>query len=97
MRADPRVEATGGDFEAQRNMLLDIRDRLSQNNELINKLVRLRRQVEAWAARADDAGLKAAADEISAAVEARLPELINVGFTESQLYASGCMKVQRLV
>ena len=45
--------------------------------------------MEAWAARSDDAGLKAAAAAIASEVEERLPELINVGFTESQLYASG--------
>ena len=89
VRADPRVEATAGDFERQFEMLLAIRDRLSQNNELINKLVRLRRQVETWAARSDDEGLQAAAEAIASKVEARLPELINVGYTESQLYASG--------
>ena len=70
-------------------MLLAIRDRLSQNNELINKLVRLKRQVTAWAARSDDEGMLAAAAAIASEVEGRLPELINVGFTESQLYASG--------
>ncbi len=89
VRADPRVETSMEDFERQFKMLLAIRDRLSQNNELINILVRLKRQVAAWAARSDDEALKAAADEIVAAIEARLPELINVGFTESQLYASG--------
>ena len=89
VRADPRVEATTEEFKQQFKMLLAIRDRLSQNNELINKLVRLKRQVKAWAARSDDEALQAAAKEIAAEVEGRLPELINVGFTESQLYASG--------
>ncbi len=89
VRADPRIATSMEDFERQFEMLLAIRDRLSQNNELINILVRLKRQVAAWAARSDDEALKAAADEIASAVEARLPELINVGFTESQLYASG--------
>ncbi|MDE2749450.1 MAG: glycosyl hydrolase [Chloroflexota bacterium] len=89
VRADPRVEATGDDLEGQRNMLLEIRDRLSQNNELVNRLVRLKRQVGAWAARADDASLQAAAAGIASEVERTLPLLINVGYTESQLYASG--------
>lgn len=89
VRADPRVETSGEDFERQRDMLLEIRDRLSQNNGLINKLVTLKRQVGAWAARSDDEALKAAAAEIAAAVDGRLPELINIGFTESQLYESG--------
>ena len=89
VRADPRVETTGEEFERQRDMLLEIRDRLSQNNGLINRLVKLKRQVGAWAARSDDEALKAAAAEIAAAVDGRLPELINIGFTESQLYESG--------
>ena len=89
VRADPRVETPQADFERQLEMLLAIRDRLSSNNELINKLVRLRRQVEGWAARTDEAGLQAAAAAIASEVEARLPRLINVGYTESQLYASG--------
>ncbi len=89
IRADPRVETTAADFERQFKMLLAIRDRLSLSNELINKLVRLKGQVESWAARTEDEDLKAAADAIAAEIEQRLPDLINVGFTESQLYASG--------
>ena len=87
--ADPRVETSDADYQAQLEMLLDIRDRLSQNNELINKLVALKRQVGAWAGRSDDAALKAQAAAIAAEVDRLLPELINVGYTESQLYASG--------
>ena len=87
--ADPRVEATAADYQAQLEMLLDIRDRLTQNNELINRLVALKRQVAAWAGRSGDAALQAGAAGISAEVERLLPQLINVGYTESQLYASG--------
>ncbi len=87
--ADPRVETPAADYEAQLTMLLDIRERLSQNNELINRLVALKRQVAAWAGRSGDAALQAGAAGISAEVERLLPQLINVGYTESQLYASG--------
>ncbi len=87
--ADPRVEATADDYEAQLVMLLAVRDRLSQNNELINKLVVLRRQVEAWAQRSDSEALRVSAAAISAEVDGLLPALINVGYTEAQLYASG--------
>ena len=87
--ADPRVDASAADYDAQLEMLLAIRDRLSQNNALINKLVVLKRQVSAWAARTEDAALREAAQAICAEVDGRLPELINVGFSESQLYASG--------
>ncbi len=87
--ADPRVEATADDYAQQLAMLLEIRDRLSQNNALINKLLRLKAQVSAWAERVDDAGILAAAREICAAVDARLPRLMNTGYSESQLYESG--------
>ena len=89
LRADPRVEATAADYQAQLEMLLAIRNRLSQNNELINRLVRLKTQVEAWAGRSEDAGLRASGSAIAAEVDRLLPALINVGFTESQLYPSG--------
>ncbi|MCY3831800.1 MAG: glycosyl hydrolase [Chloroflexi bacterium] len=89
VRADPRVETSADDLQWQLDMLLAIRDRLSQNNELINRLVKLKRQVRAWAARSDEASLQAAAASIAAEVDRRLPSLINVGYTESQLYESG--------
>ena len=89
VRADPRVEASAADYEQQLDMLLEIRDRLSQNNALVNKFVKLKQQVGAWAERTESLDLQAAAEAISAEVDERLPDLINVGFTESQLYASG--------
>ncbi len=89
VRADPRVETPMEAYQEQLSMLLDIRDRLTQNNELINKLLRLKGQVSAWIARCDEAVVRAAGAEIVSAVDALLPQLINVGYTESQLYASG--------
>ena len=87
--ADPRLETTAEAFAAQRNMLLGIRDRLSQNNELINKLMALKGQVEGWATRCNDEALLAAGAAISAHVDELLPKLINTGISESQLYPSG--------
>ncbi|MCY3780768.1 MAG: glycosyl hydrolase [Chloroflexi bacterium] len=89
LRADPRVAATDEEHQTQLEMLLAIRDRLTQNNELINRLVVLKAQVEAWAERGDDQALRANAAAIAAEVDRLLPDLINVGYTESQLYASG--------
>ena len=65
---DPRVTTSAADLTAQRDMLLAICERLSQNNALINQL----------AQRRDEPG-----------VAALLPMLMNTGYTESQLYASG--------
>ena len=87
--ADPRVEASADDYATQLDMLLAIRERLTQNNELVNRLVRLKAQARAWARRSDDEALQASASEIAGEVERLLPQLINVGYTESQLYASG--------
>ena len=89
VRADPRLETTADAFAAQKDLLLAIRDRLSQNNATLNKLVALKGQVEAWRARCDDEAVSAAAAAIVADVDALLPLLINTGISESQLYPSG--------
>ena len=87
VQADPRVEASPAAFEQQLTMLLQIRDRLSQNNELINRLAALKSQVQTWATRIDGPTVSAAA--ILDEVNDLLPALINIGITESQLYPSG--------
>ena len=89
LRADPRVQTTAEDYQAQLDMLLAIRDRLTQNNELLNKLVALKAQVAAWVERSGDESLQESAAAIAAEVDGLLPALINVGYTESQLYPSG--------
>jgi len=89
VHADPRLETTAEAFAAQKDLLLRIRDRLSQNNQLLNKLVALKGQVESWRARCDDGAVSAAAAAILADVDALLPLLINTGISESQLYPSG--------
>jgi hypothetical protein len=49
---DPRVAASQADFEAQFALLLQIRDRLSTTHDAVNRLRRLRQQVDEWAQRA---------------------------------------------
>ena len=89
VRADPRLETTAEAFAAQRDLLLSIRDQLSRNNALLNKLVALQRQLGAWTARCDDETVLTSAAAIAAEVDALLPLLINTGISESQLYPSG--------
>ncbi len=89
IRSDPRLKTSAEAFVAQFELLLRIRDRLTQNNELINKLMALKGQVEGWAARCNDEALLAAGAAISAQVDELLPKLINTGISESQLYPSG--------
>jgi hypothetical protein len=64
---DPRVAASQADFEAQFGLLLQIRDKLSATHDAVNRLRRIRQQVEEWVQRA--AG-HAAAEAISQAAQA---------------------------
>jgi hypothetical protein len=52
LRQDPRVSATPADFEAQLDLLLRIRDKLSDTHDAINRLRSVRQQVEDWSRRA---------------------------------------------
>ena len=50
---DPRVAATQEDFDAQFELLVKIRDKLSETHDSVNKLRSVRQQVEEWAKRAE--------------------------------------------
>ncbi len=89
VRVDPRIESSPSDLDQQRTLLIEILDRLAQNNQLINKLVALRNQVTAWRDRTDNPTVQAAITTIVADVNDLLPALINTGISESQLYPSG--------
>ena len=53
---DPRVKATQEDFDAQFEMALKIRDKLSEANGAVNRIRTLKTQIDAWAERAKTAG-----------------------------------------
>jgi len=48
---DPRVSATQEDFDAQFALLIQIRDKLSQTHEAVNRIRAIKRQVEDWGKR----------------------------------------------
>jgi photosystem II stability/assembly factor-like uncharacterized protein len=52
VRKDPRVDASDADFQAQFELLLGVRDRLSEAHTAINQLRALRRRAEDWSRRA---------------------------------------------
>jgi hypothetical protein len=87
--ADPRIEVGPEELAAQQIMLLEILERLAQNNDLLNKLVALKAQLQGWIRRSDDPAITSAAGSLIEAVDARLPALINTGIAEAQLYPSG--------
>ncbi len=53
MVKDPRVEATQEDFDAQFELLIRIRDKISETHDNINRLRSARSQVAEWAKRAE--------------------------------------------
>lgn len=51
IRKDPRVAATQEDFDAQFELLLQIRDKLSETHTAINQIRALKEQIEGWVKR----------------------------------------------
>ena len=49
---DPRVSATQVDFEAQFQLLMKVRDRLSETHDAVNRLRGVKKQVDEWVQRA---------------------------------------------
>jgi photosystem II stability/assembly factor-like uncharacterized protein len=79
---DPRSDASMEDFVAQRDLLLQIRDKLSDTNTAINRIRAIREQAEGWATRASGTAsadaLAKAADELKRKLAAIEGELIQV-------------------
>jgi photosystem II stability/assembly factor-like uncharacterized protein len=86
IRKDPRVEADQAALDAQFELGLQIRDKISETHQAISRLRRLREQVNEWATRArelgesspkaDVAGLLQAASDIVGKLTAIEAELI---------------------
>ena len=60
IEADPRVAGSAKDLQAQFDLLLQIRDKVSETHETINRLRAIRTQAEDWAKRSDSQDVKAA-------------------------------------
>jgi hypothetical protein len=71
---DPRLSATPADFEAQFNLLLRIRDKLSETHDAINRLRNIRQQVAEWVRRAEAVADGQTAAEAVAQAAARIKE-----------------------
>ena len=69
VRKDPRASVSQEDLEAQYELMLNIRDRISEANGAVTRIRTVRRQVEEWTARAEGHSgaerLKQAADVIT--------------------------------
>jgi hypothetical protein len=91
IRRDPRVQTSDEDLRAQFEMLLQIRDRLSETNDLVNQIESARRHLSLWMEAKGDEGraVRAAAEELEADLGALEKELIDVNMRQAQLYPSG--------
>lgn len=52
--ADPRVSTSQEDFQAQFDMLIAIRDKLSETNGMINQVLGVQQQVDGWLGRMEE-------------------------------------------
>jgi hypothetical protein len=88
---DPRLNVSEDDLKKQFDLLLKIRDRLSDTNRGINRVRRLRSQVEEWEKRTKDSegsdAIKAAAKAINDELKAVEEQLTDLTAGKSPLMA----------
>ena len=81
---EPRVAATQEDFQAQFDLAMKIRDKLSETHDAVNRLRSVRDQVTEWARRAEghtsEEAVSSAADAVKEKLTAIEGELIEVNY-----------------
>ena len=81
---DPRVAATQADFDAQFELLIKVRDKLSDTHDSIGRLRSIKRQVEEWAQRAQGHSSAEAVSDAAADLKEKLSaiegELVQVDY-----------------
>ena len=81
---DPRVPATQKDLDDQFELLITIRDRLSETHDAINRLRSVRNQIREWTQRAVDQSyesvVKASADKIEEKLNSVEQELVQTAY-----------------
>ncbi len=72
IRKDPRVAATQEDLQEQFDLLIRIRDKVSDTYDAANKIARVRGQVDGWVARAPSGSVKDAVSEAAEELKGKL-------------------------
>ncbi|UCG23194.1 MAG: glycosyl hydrolase [Chloroflexota bacterium] len=98
---DPRVTASQADLDAKFELLLQIRDKLSQANEAINQLRDVREQADGWLKRLADRDeliqAREAAEALIAALTTIEEQLVQTkALTDSDFMSLEAMPVNRL-
>ena len=75
VQKDPRFEVADADLQTQFDLLVEIRDRLSEVNASIARLRRMREQVETWAGRLNGDAKSDALREQATAISGSLTEI----------------------
>lgn len=86
---DPRIESSDADLAAQRDMLRELRDQLSETNRTINEIDALLDQTAIWQRRTSNETVRQAADSVEEQLREILPTLIDVNIHQAQLWPSG--------
>jgi len=93
---DPRITASEQDLVSQRDMLLNMRDRLAETHRAVTRIRTVRGQVETWEERFKDntgdeqaKAVRAAAKELQDELAAIERELIDVRSTSPMLFPIG--------
>jgi photosystem II stability/assembly factor-like uncharacterized protein len=89
VQRDPRLTTMPGDWIAQRDLILQVRDLLSRTNETLNAIDGLLAQVAVWEKRTENQGVRDAAVAVITPLRELRPKLIDVNMKQSQLWPSG--------
>jgi hypothetical protein len=86
---DPRLLTTADDWQAQRDFLLDVLDRLAETNRTIDAIDGLLAQIAIWKSRTQETAVQDAATACEIQLQEMRSALIDVHMKGSQLWPSG--------
>ncbi len=86
---DTRVDASHADLQAQFDLLLKVRDKLSELHQTTRDIRNVRKQVASWAERVDDESVKEAAKSLDEKLKVVECELVNPEAASPRQFPSG--------
>ena len=90
---DPRVETSQEDLQAQFDLLISLRDRISETHGSVNTIRSIRRQVEEWAKRVEG---HSSAEVISVSADALKEKLLSIESELIQVDYTGMRDINNL-
>ena len=90
---DPRVQTSQEDLEAQFDLLIRLRDRISETHDSVNKIRGIRRQVDEWTKRVEG---HSSAEVVSVSAEALKDRLLSIESELVQVDYTGMRDINNL-